>query len=126
LKSTTTVAGDDVAGPGAGVDVADLPAGGLEEGVAAVPLDGGQFGQRRRQLVDGVARQLRVGNVALHALDRELAGQVPRRPFLIMSPRRLTEVGSPTMQAVQRSPRALAALAPRRTVPSVTGLLRRW
>ena len=33
----------------------------------------------------------------------------PRRPFLIMSPRRCTDVGSPTMQQSSRSPRACSA-----------------
>jgi hypothetical protein len=66
-------AGDHVARAGAAVDVAHLPAGGWEEGIALVPDGGGQFGQRRRHEVDRVARQVWVGNVALDALDRELA-----------------------------------------------------
>jgi hypothetical protein len=69
LKSSTSSPGNDVARAGAGVDVADLPAGGREELVAFVPARGHQLGQRRRQLVDRVARQLRVGDVALDALD---------------------------------------------------------
>ena len=32
-----------------------------------VPLDGREFGERRRELVDRVARELRIGDVALHA-----------------------------------------------------------
>ena len=69
------LARDHVGGAGAGVHVADLPAGGREEGIAVVPVRGHQFGQRRRQLVDRVARQLRVGDVALDAAHRELARQ---------------------------------------------------
>ncbi len=41
----------------------------------------------------------------------------PRRPFLIVSPRRLTQVGSPTMQKSMVSLRALSA-STTRTVPS--------
>jgi hypothetical protein len=71
---------------------------GGKKALPLVPLGGSQFGQRRQGLVDGVARQLRVGDVALDAAHGELAAQVPRRPFLIMSPVCLTDVGSPTMQ----------------------------
>src|SRR5690606_29656573 len=62
------LAGDDVVGAGAGVDVGHLPAGGREMVVALVPHDGGQFGQGRCGLVNGVAREVRVGDVALDAL----------------------------------------------------------
>ena len=64
---------NDVAGAGAAVDVADLPAGGRKERVAAIPLDGDQFGKRGRQIVNRVARQVRVGDVPLNPLHRELA-----------------------------------------------------
>jgi len=62
-----------VAGAGAAVDVADLPVGGRKEIVAAVPFNGHQLGQRRCQPVDGVLREVRVGDVALHALYGQLA-----------------------------------------------------
>ena len=45
---------------------------------------------------------------------------VPRRPFLIMSPVRCTEVGSPTMHQSSCSPRAFSALQTT-TVPSRAG-----
>ena len=58
-----------------------------------------QLGERRRDQVDRVPRQVRIGDVALHAdAPRSLPESVPRRPFLIMSPSASTEVGSPTMQ----------------------------
>ncbi len=44
-------------------------------GVARVPVGGGEFGQRRGQHVHGVARQVWVGDVALHALHGELAAE---------------------------------------------------
>ncbi|MDT4852260.1 hypothetical protein FQZ97_864840 [compost metagenome] len=67
-----------VARAGARVEVADLPAGGLEVGVAlCVPATGGvdrhQFGQCGRHRVHRVLRQVRVRDVALHAVHRELA-----------------------------------------------------
>ncbi|MCY1545035.1 hypothetical protein D9M68_809530 [compost metagenome] len=45
---------------------------------------------------------------------------VPRRPFLIMSPVRSTEVGSPTMHQSSRSPR-LCSSRQTITVPSLAG-----
>ena len=50
--------GDDVLGSGAALDVGDLEARRREVGIALVPFDGGEFGQRRGQLVDRVARQV--------------------------------------------------------------------
>ena len=46
--------------------------------------------------------------------------RVPRRPFLIMSPVRSTEVGSPTMHQSSRSPRCWSA-SQTTTVPSSAG-----
>ena len=57
------------------MDVADLPAGGREEGIALVPHRGGQFGQRGQRLVNRVARQMRVGNVALDAAHHQPPAQ---------------------------------------------------
>jgi hypothetical protein len=68
-------AGDDVGGAGAGLDVGHLPGGGREVFVALVPHLGGEFGQGRGGEVDGVLGELRVGDVALHALHGELARQ---------------------------------------------------
>src|SRR5690606_20954059 len=60
-------AGDDVGGASAGVEVGNLEAGRREEGVAVVPVLGGQFGQRRRRQVNRILRQVRIGHVALMA-----------------------------------------------------------
>src|SRR5690606_9023336 len=76
------LARDHVVGAGAGVDVRHLPGGRRVVLVAFVPDLGGQFGQRRRGLVDRVARQVRVGDVALHALDDEVARQGAAAPVL--------------------------------------------
>ena len=71
------MARNDVARTGAAMDVADLPGGGREKRVARVPLGCHQFGQRRRHLVDRVARKLRVGDVPLHAFDNQFARHGP-------------------------------------------------
>ena len=55
------------------MDIADLPAGGLKEIVALVPVDGGQFGQSRCKQMDRVAGQLRIGNMTLYPFDGEFA-----------------------------------------------------
>src|SRR5690606_40493172 len=68
-------AGDDVAGAGAGVDVADLQAGRREGFVAVVPAARGEFGQRRHRRVHGVAYLVRISDVALHAAHGERAGK---------------------------------------------------
>jgi hypothetical protein len=83
---------------GAGVDVRDLERRRREEFVAAVPLRAASSASAGASLVHRVARQLRVGDMALHAAHRSRPESVPRRPFLIVSPSRSTEVGSPTMQ----------------------------
>ena len=43
--------------------------------VALIPFGVAQFGDGRRRQVDRVATEVRVGDVALDALDRQLAGQ---------------------------------------------------
>ena len=68
-------AGDDVGGARAGVQVAHLPGGGGKAVVACVPLRGGQLGQGGGQLVQGVAGQVGVGNVALHAAHGQAPGK---------------------------------------------------
>ena len=50
-----------------------MPGGGWEEGVALVPFGCREFGDRRGGQVDRVFGEVRVGDVALHALDRQLA-----------------------------------------------------
>ena len=69
------VAGNDVVGARARVDVGHLPRGRQIVFIARVPLLLDQVGQRLRRFVDGVFRQVRVGNVALHTLDRQPARQ---------------------------------------------------
>ncbi len=69
------IARNDVACTRTTVDVAHLPAGGLEEGVARVPAHGGKFCQRGHCLVNGVACQMGVGDVALDAAHGELAAE---------------------------------------------------
>ena len=61
------------------MDVADLPARWLEILAAGVPatgiVDADQFGQCRRERMHRVLGEVRVGDVALHALDGELGRQ---------------------------------------------------
>ena len=68
-------AGHHIGGTGAAVDVGDLPGSRREIFVAVVPCGGGQFGNGGRGQMDGVLHQMRIGDVALHAFDRERAGQ---------------------------------------------------
>src|SRR5262245_60824045 len=67
-----TGAGDHVACSCTGVDVAYLPARLLEVLIAFVPFHGCKFGQCRSELVDGILRELGVGDVALHSFNSEL------------------------------------------------------
>ena len=67
--------GDHVGRARAAMHVADLPAGGRKECIAVVPHSGCQLCQRGQSLVDGVAGQLRIGNVALDTTHAELAAQ---------------------------------------------------
>ena len=60
---------------GAAVDVGDLPGGRREIFVALVPFGRGQFGDGRCGQMDRVLHQMRVGDVALHALDGERGGE---------------------------------------------------
>ncbi len=115
------LARDDVAGAGAGVDVRHLPGGRREVLVAAVPLDGDQLGQRRRGEVDRVPRQLRIGDVALHALDAELAGE--RAAAAVLD--RVAEARAPKSARRRCSSRAACRARPAssqtRAVPSTDG-----
>ena len=69
------LARDHVVRAGAGLDVGHLPGRRREELVAAVPLGGGELREGGAELVDGVAREVRIGDVALHAFHDELAGE---------------------------------------------------
>ncbi len=62
-------------GAGAGVDVGNLETGRREEVVAVVPVLGGQFGQGRGSEVDRVLRQVRIGDMALHAAYGQLGAE---------------------------------------------------
>ena len=65
----------DVLGTGPAVDIRDLEAGRGEIGVALVPFGRGQLRQRWCQPVNGIIRQLRVGNVPLLAMHEHAAGE---------------------------------------------------
>ncbi|MNH09720.1 hypothetical protein D3C79_691810 [compost metagenome] len=69
------LARDHVGGAGAGIEVGDLEAGGWEERIAFVPMLGSQFRQGRGGQVDRVARQMRVGHMALFAAYGQLGAQ---------------------------------------------------
>ena len=69
------IARDHIGGTRAAVHVADLPAGGREKRIALVPHGSGQLGQGGQGLVNGIARQLRVGNVPLDAAHGEPAAE---------------------------------------------------
>lgn len=60
---------DDVVRPGAGADVGDLQAGGLEIPVAPVPCGFHQFTEYGQRRVDWVVRELRIGDMLLFPLD---------------------------------------------------------
>ena len=87
LNPITSRARDDVAGAGARVDVRDLPASSAGNIRCRGPIRvAASSAMRRRDVVHRVAREVRIGDVALDAFDDELAESEPRRPFLIMSP----------------------------------------
>ncbi len=56
---------------GARVQIRHLEGGGLEVFVPLVPFTAGQFGQRRRERMDRVHGQVRIGDMALGAVHRE-------------------------------------------------------
>jgi hypothetical protein len=101
LNWISTLARHDVAGAGAAVDVGDLPGRRREVLVALIPFGVGEFGEGRSGF-DGsdFSPEMRVGDVPLDALDRQLASDSePRRPFLIgVADGDSTAVGSPTTQ----------------------------
>ena len=115
------LARDHVAGAGAGVDVRHLPRRSAGSAHCRGPI------RRRRARraagaaeVDRISRQLRIGDVALHALDRSFPESVPRRPFLIVSPsrahrRRLAD------DAVVEPGRCADSHSQTRAVPSTEG-----
>ena len=64
------------------MDVADLPASRRKVVVALVPLNARQLNQRRCHHMNGIAGQVRVGDVALHALDRQSASEAAAATIL--------------------------------------------
>ena len=75
VEHRNQVAGDNVGRAGAGVQVGDLEAGRREEGVAVIPMFGGQFGQCGNGQVNRVFGQMRVGHMTLHPANGELGAQ---------------------------------------------------
>ena len=75
LNTASQFAGHHVVGAGAGVEVGDLKRGRRERVVALVPTRRREFGQRRCERVDRIARQVRIGDVTLHAVHVQVPGQ---------------------------------------------------
>src|SRR5690606_9296167 len=67
------LARNHVGGTSATVDIGNLEAGGRKEFVAVVPRLRSQLGQYRGDAMNRVVGQVRVGDVALHALDAQHA-----------------------------------------------------
>ena len=63
---------DDIVRAGSGVQIGDLEGGRGKVFITLVPDAPGQLGQRRRQAMHGVVSDQRVGDVTLHAMDREM------------------------------------------------------
>ncbi len=91
------IAGNHVGGSGAGAQVGDLEAGGREEGVATVPVLAHQSVQRRYDLVDGVAGQVRVAT-CLDTTNMQHAAERAATAVLDDVAQLLGGGGSPTMQ----------------------------
>ena len=102
MKSTSSAPGMMLLAPVPAWTSRDLEAGRREVLVAAIPLGGGELGQRRQRHVNRVAAALGIGDVALHALDRQHAVQRSAPAVLdrVAEPR--DDVGSPMMQASMR------------------------
>ena len=66
---------NDVGGACSGIHVRRLPARGRKILVAAVPVHRGQLGDGRCDKMDRILRQVRIGDVALHATDDERPGK---------------------------------------------------
>ena len=99
LNSSSSVPGNDVGGAGAGVDVRRLPGGRRKVFVAVVPVHRLPV-RRSRARRDGSGLRARCGYAMWPCTPRTISvpDSVPRRPFLIMSPSRSTDDGSPMMQ----------------------------
>ena len=64
------------------MDIRALPGRRREVLVAVVPPRRGKLGDRRRHQVDRIAREMRIGDVALHALHRQRPRQRPAAAVL--------------------------------------------
>ncbi|MNV83424.1 hypothetical protein D3C71_1772300 [compost metagenome] len=69
------IARNNVVAAGARLNVGDLHAGRREEFIAFIPLDPHQLAQHWRRAMYRVISEMRVGHVALHAVDGQVAGQ---------------------------------------------------
>ena len=69
------IAGDHVVAAGTGLYVGDLHACWREKFIAFIPLDIDQLRQHRRRAMDRVIGKVRIGNMALHAVNGQVAGQ---------------------------------------------------
>jgi len=105
---------------GAGVEVGDLEGGRLEMLGPLIPLATGEFRQRRRERVHRVLRELRVGDVPLHAVHGEAPAEGAATTHLDGVADRGLARGSPTTHQSRRSPRSRSTCATRR-VPSTDG-----
>ena len=101
------LAGDDVGGASAGVEIGHLEAGRREVVVAMIPMFGCQFGQRRGGQVNRILRQVWVGDVALLAVHGECATEGATTAVL----HHVTEQGGARRLADDAPVQALVTLA---------------
>ena len=107
VEARARLGGNDVDGRVADVDRGDLEVRGVE-------MRGAGVERRRRSgrsssatsAAHRVVGEVRIGDVALHAVRSACPVSEPRRPILIMSPSGVGLVGSPTRQWSKRSPRS--------------------
>ena len=106
IEARLQLARDDVRRAGARVEVRHLEGGRLEVLGALIPHAAGELGQRRGQGMDRVLRQLRIGDVALHAVNGEPPAEGAAAADLDVSPMRARWMARPTTHQSMRSPRA--------------------
>ena len=68
------LAGDHIVAAGTRLDIRNLHAGGREELIPPIPLRRDQLRQRRHRPVNRIIRQMRIGDVALHTVHRQIGG----------------------------------------------------
>ncbi len=74
VKLHKQLAGDHIVTAGARLDVGNLHAGRREELISLIPLGRDQLVQRWHRPVNRVIRQMRIGDVALHAMHHQVSG----------------------------------------------------